>query len=554
MTDAPKRAALYARVSTADQAEEGTSLGTQLDACRTRAVDRGWTVADQYVDAGVSGAKDSRPELDRLMADAEAGLVDVIVFAKLDRFSRSMAHLTAAVEQLTVWGVELVSLGEAIDTGGPLGDLMRNMLGSFAQYERTLINQRTMEGLAATAKAGGWPGGPAPFGLRRVRGVDDRHTTLAIHEEQAEVIRTAARLVIELGSPWNAAIELNALGLRPQKAQRWTNTMVRRLLLSDYLGGTAMYNKPWTPGGGGHRPTSGAEPIEIPCPVILDPDTLAEVRLRIAARAAGPKAAARCYPLSGLLLGECGKRYNGIYREDRDRRSYRCQGTKHFGGHRCDDHYIEAGRVEEQVWQVVCDLLGDAGRLADLAAGHLGADVLSPVPVPETLADLDARVARAEQALASSMVQWAKAGMDAGAMGAASAALNAELAALRARRDRVAAWQADADASAAQAGRLQALAAAAAERLPTLPPAERKQVLELLDVRVQVAEWHLCAPCFGSGRVRDRTTPGGVTCPTCSGNRWVPSLRITGAVHEALLATIGGPDSGVSRPSTYCRR
>ena len=116
------------------------------------------------------------------------------------------------------------------------------------------------------------------------------------------------------------------------------------------------------------------------------------------------------------------------------------------------------------------------------------------------------------------------------------------LAALRQRRDRAAAWHSDVAARTAQVDRLQELAVAAAERLPSMVAAHRKQVLALLDVTVRVVEWHLCQRCVGSGRVSDAKTPGGVTCPACSGNRWLPSLHVTGAVHDSLLATIGGQE------------
>lgn len=107
---------------------------------------RGWT-AVEYVDRGVSGAKDRRPELDRLMADAARRRIDVVVCWRLDRFGRNLRHLVVAIEELTAAGVAFVSVGESIDTTSPTGRLLLGVLGSFAEFERARIRERIMAGL-----------------------------------------------------------------------------------------------------------------------------------------------------------------------------------------------------------------------------------------------------------------------------------------------------------------------------------------------------------------------------------------------------------------------
>jgi DNA invertase Pin-like site-specific DNA recombinase len=114
---------------------------------------RGWT-ATEYVDVGVSGAKDRRPELDRLMADAHRRRFDVVVVWSFDRMARSVSHLLRALETFNALGIAFVSLREQIDTSTPAGKMMFTVLGAVAELERSLIAERVRAGLR-NAKAKG---------------------------------------------------------------------------------------------------------------------------------------------------------------------------------------------------------------------------------------------------------------------------------------------------------------------------------------------------------------------------------------------------------------
>lgn len=144
----PLNAAIYARVSTLDQEPEN-----QLAELRRYAAARGWTTVE-FVDRGISGAKDKRPALDRLMADAASRRIDVVVCWRLDRFGRNLRHLIVAIEELAAAGVAFVSMGESIDTTSPTGRLMLGILGSFAQFERERIRERIHAGLARARRQG----------------------------------------------------------------------------------------------------------------------------------------------------------------------------------------------------------------------------------------------------------------------------------------------------------------------------------------------------------------------------------------------------------------
>src|SRR5688572_5770622 len=147
-----KTTAIYARVSTTDQTCEN-----QLIELRRYCEARGWTAAE-YVDTGISGAKDRRPALDRLMTDAAQRRIDAIVVWRLDRFGRSLRHLVNAIEELNAAGVTFISIGESIDTGSPTGRMLLGILGTFAQFERERIRERIHAGLARAKRDGKRPG------------------------------------------------------------------------------------------------------------------------------------------------------------------------------------------------------------------------------------------------------------------------------------------------------------------------------------------------------------------------------------------------------------
>lgn len=154
----PIRAALYARVSTL---HHGQDVGLQLDELRLVAAQRGWEVIGSYEDTGVSGAKASRPALDRLLDHARTGKIDVIAIWKLDRLARSVAHLMTIVESLKTWGVGLVSVRDAhVDTTTPAGRFSLQILGAVAELERSLIQERVVAGVRRAQAAGKHCGRP----------------------------------------------------------------------------------------------------------------------------------------------------------------------------------------------------------------------------------------------------------------------------------------------------------------------------------------------------------------------------------------------------------
>src|SRR3974390_151507 len=119
----------------------------QLRELREYCQRRGWNVSTEYVDAGVSGAKERRPELDRLLADAHRRRFDAVVVWRFDRFARSVSHLLRTLETFRSLGIEFVSLSEQVDTSTPAGKLVFTVLGAVAELERSLIVERVRAGL-----------------------------------------------------------------------------------------------------------------------------------------------------------------------------------------------------------------------------------------------------------------------------------------------------------------------------------------------------------------------------------------------------------------------
>ena len=151
------RVAIYARVSATDQ-----HCRQQLEELQSYCQARKWKVAGEYVDRGVSGGRNSRPALDRLMEAARARRIDVILVWKLDRWGRSVRHLVDSLQDLHCLGVRFIAITQGIDTDGdsPMARLMLHLLAAFAEFERALIVERTKAGLKRARREGRIGGRP----------------------------------------------------------------------------------------------------------------------------------------------------------------------------------------------------------------------------------------------------------------------------------------------------------------------------------------------------------------------------------------------------------
>ena len=150
------RAAIYARVSTTNGQDPTVQTRELREYCQRR----GWEIAGEYVDAGISGSKEHRPQLDALLAACRKRRVDAVVVYRYDRFARSLRQLVNALEEFRSLGIEFISLHEGVDTSTPNGRLVFGIFASIAEFERELIRDRVKSGIAAARSKGKLVGRP----------------------------------------------------------------------------------------------------------------------------------------------------------------------------------------------------------------------------------------------------------------------------------------------------------------------------------------------------------------------------------------------------------
>jgi DNA invertase Pin-like site-specific DNA recombinase len=200
------RAAIYARVST----NNGQDPSMQTRELREYCERRGWQIAGEYVDAGISGAKERRPQLDLLLTACRKRRVDAVVVYRYDRFARSLRHLVNALEEFRSLGIEFISLHEGVDTSTPNGRLIFGIFASIAEFERELIRDRVKSGIAAARSKGKKLGRPritidaARIGALRASGRSWPHIARELGVSVGTVYQ-AARSLSKIPSKTNPA-------------------------------------------------------------------------------------------------------------------------------------------------------------------------------------------------------------------------------------------------------------------------------------------------------------------------------------------------------------
>lgn len=517
-TTTPSRAAVYVRVSTASQVD-GTSLDGQLDVCRSEIGRHGWTVVEVYSDAGVSGARASRPALDRLVDDAEAGRVDVVVVSRLDRLGRSLPHLAGLVARLHEQGVRLLAISDGIDTGTDTGRLLVGILGSIAEWERTRIFERTAEGLARRAAEGGFVSSTAPHGYQAVPDVKrGRGVVLAINPTAAACIRAMYDLLVAQRVSMRTAVErLNAAGHRSASGQPWSVET-----LSRWARGSAPETCAGTWRWGEH---------EVPIPAIITAAELVEWRAWIADTTT-PQTDHGGYLLSGFVTTLCGRRFLGRTATGQTP-TYTCRHrTTARGDNKCGCLNIAVDALDNLVWGRVETMLTDPGALRELAAEAAGLRV-DPADVGAQIAAATAAVTDLQSRIATDYQAAIADGFDATTARQMMSGLRAELV--------------SAQSSVSQLGKARARVRRAgsdrllrdtAERIRrdvgAFTVVEKRAVFGALGVRVDVTGYEPCSSCGGSGYE---------PCPPGSGRRWPPRC-----VHCARMRMLPVVELSISSP------
>jgi site-specific DNA recombinase len=229
--DRPKRAGIYARVSSGSQVF-GYSLDEQIRLSRERCNMMGWKVCYIFREDGESAGTTDRPKFQAMIEQARWGNLDVLVFWKLDRFCRSLLDVVNVEKQLREWGVNICSLTEAIDTTSSHGRFIFRTIASAAEWERDMIKERSRMGMKALALQHKWPNKIVPLGYNKE---DDGFLT--INPEEARLVRKIFRMYIKIISMPQVAFELNKKGIRTKKGKRWSKVYIKRILDNElYIG------------------------------------------------------------------------------------------------------------------------------------------------------------------------------------------------------------------------------------------------------------------------------------------------------------------------------
>jgi site-specific DNA recombinase len=210
-----KRCAVYTRKSSDEGLDQAfNSLDAQREACEAYIASQrheGWKLCPwRYDDGGYSGGTMERPGLRALLADVDAGLVDVIVVYKVDRLTRALSDFARIIERLDAREASFVSVTQAFNTTSSMGRLTLNVLLSFAQFEREVTGERIRDKIAASKKKGMWMGGTLPLGYDRP--LPGTHV-LRVNEDEAETVRAIFARYLALGSVHALAQELEAQGV-----------------------------------------------------------------------------------------------------------------------------------------------------------------------------------------------------------------------------------------------------------------------------------------------------------------------------------------------------
>ncbi|HPR98010.1 MAG TPA: recombinase family protein [Methanomassiliicoccales archaeon] len=224
------RAAMYARVSTEDQAREGYSIAAQLKRLRSYCLARGWTVANEYVDDGFSGRSPERPEYKRMMHDKD--IWDVVVVLKMDRIHRNSRNFTMMMDFLRSWNKEFNSTQENFDTTTAIGRFVMDTVQRIAQLESEQIGERVKVAMVQKAlEKKGHLGCPEPYGYRYLEG------QLLIDDSEAQVVEGIFRMASNLCSLGQIVEWLNSSHIPTKNGGEWQRSTVHGILANRmYLG------------------------------------------------------------------------------------------------------------------------------------------------------------------------------------------------------------------------------------------------------------------------------------------------------------------------------
>jgi site-specific DNA recombinase len=391
------RAALYARVSTDEQAER-YGLASQVTALRAEAAERGYVVprGAEYVDDGYSGATLDRPALTRLREAIRRKSVDVVLAYSSDRLARELFLMLLLKREFAATDVSLVYVNATFEET-PMGVAFEQITGVMTQLERATILDRTLRGKREKAREGKVVAA-FPYGYR-LDPAKPGH--LLIYEPEARVIRQMYDWLLDDGKSSRAILEeLRRQGVPPVKAgRRWGTTQVYRILSSDRYTGHVYYGQRQSVPGGSRRKRPESEWIPVPIPAIVTPERHAAAVAKLKGNRAAlvGRPANFVYLLRGLLRCEvCGARYETV--PAHGRRYYRCRRQDRLvDGPRCRAPWLSALVGEAAVWNAVAETLSKPDALQQAAEAYETSAGVRDVELRSRVEHLRGKLRRVEQ-------------------------------------------------------------------------------------------------------------------------------------------------------------
>ncbi len=404
MVATTRRAAVYARVSTDDQAENGYSLHDQGRKGQAQADAKGWTVVDTpYVDDGVSGTLRHRPALDRLLRDVDAGKVDVVICTKMDRLARNLKLLLEIFDSIEAAGATVVVIEESIDTSTSVGRLIRNVLGSIAEFERDTIVARTGAGQVNKIKAGhAWRARDA-YGYRYVAGKgrgEPGH--FEVVPDLAPIVRRIFEGLAGGMSATAVSMALTADGIPTQRgARNWSGSTIQRIVHNPIYRGEPAWGRQATvktlDGTRKQRKQTAPDAILYgACPAIVSAHLQEQAEAQLESnRVYATRNSKADYLLRGLLrcgaVGEDGATC-GYAMIGHEGRRYQCNYHASTGQRK--RHGVALQPVEDAVWTALRGILLDPARVLDQARALADSGTTEARDLDAQLAQLQKDAAR----------------------------------------------------------------------------------------------------------------------------------------------------------------
>jgi site-specific DNA recombinase len=390
------RVVWYARVSTTEQASEGTSLDFQKSQLTGYCQLQGWTVVNSYVDGGYSGKNADRPGLQRLLTDAKLGLFDKMVVFKLDRLARNLSLLLEIEKTLKEHGITLISMKESVDTSTPTGKMAFSLFGVVSEWDRANIVERTRNGRLQRYKEGCWGGGKSPYGYS----YDKKTRKLIINESEARVVRRMYSEYVNGKSLFAISQGLNQDHIPPRakRSQGWWQTAVRQVLLNPVYRGTEVVNRHAHISLINSMDLSNAIMMSVPSLVSEQEWHIAQNRMQANKHVKPNKQ--KTHLLQGMITcAICG------YHFASKRHYYTCRGRMKYvhpdGLSRCKAPYIRADWLENELWQRIEEIMNDPNKLLLVIKESIEnlrraeADLSERIrPIDERLAEIAAQKAK----------------------------------------------------------------------------------------------------------------------------------------------------------------